>query len=127
MEKNKIKIKSFTNLRVWQEGHKLVLIIYKVTKKFPKAELFSLTSQMCRAVVSITSNIAEGFSRQSFKEKLRFYYIALGSLTEIQNQLLIARDLGYLNQVEFNKVAEQTINVHKLLNSFITKTKTFIR
>lgn len=127
MEKNKIKIKSFTDLRVWQEGHGLVLIIYRITKKFPRAELFGLTSQICRAVVSITSNIAEGFSRQSFKEKLRFYYMALGSLTEVQNQLLIARDLGYLDQSEFNRVAKQTINVHKLLNSFITKTKTFIK
>ena len=127
MEKNKTKIKSFTDLLVWQEGHKLVLTIYKITKKFPKTKLFGLTSQICRAVVSITSNISEGFSRQSFKEKLRFYYMALGSLTEVQNQILIAKDLGYLDQAEFNKVAEQTINVHKLLNGFIAKTKTFIK
>ena len=127
MEKSKTKIKSFTDLQVWQEGHKLVLIIYKITKKFPKTELFGLTSQICRAVVSITSNISEGFSRQSFKEKLRFYYMSLGSLTEVQNQLLIAKDLGYLDKTEFNKVAEQTINVHKLLNGFIAKTKTFIK
>lgn len=105
----------------------MVLTIYKITKKFPKTKLFGLTSQICRAVVSITSNISEGFSRQSFKEKLRFYYMALGSLTEVQNQILIAKDLGYLDQAEFNKVAEQTINVHKLLNGFIAKTKTFIK
>ena len=86
--KNNPKIKSFTDLQVWQEGHKLVLLIYKVTKKFPKEELFGLTNQIKRAGVSITSNIAEGFSRQSYKEKLQFYYMSLGSLTEIQNQLL---------------------------------------
>jgi len=126
MELENKKIKSFTDLRVWQEAHKLILLTYKITRKFSKEELFGLVSQMRRAVVSITSNIAEGFSRQSFKEKLRFYYMALGSLTELQNQLLIAKDLGYLNQRDFDKTVEQAINVHKLLNAFITGTKKFI-
>lgn len=126
MEYNKNKIKSFTDLQVWQEAHKMVLAIYKITKKFPKQEIFGLVSQICRASVSVTSNIAEGFSRRSYKEKLRFYYISLGSLTEIQNQLLIAKDLNYINQSEFGKIAEQTIDVHKLLNAFITKTRSFI-
>lgn len=100
------KIQSFTDLEVWRKAHKLVLLIYRITKKFPKEELFSLTNQMRRAAISITSNIAEGFARQSFKEKLQFYYIALGSLTELQNQLLVAKDLKYLNQAEFDKIAE---------------------
>ena len=127
MELKNKRIKSFTDLRVWQEAHKLVLLTYKITKEFSKEELFGLVGQMRRAVVSITSNIAEGFSRQSFKEKLRFYYMALGSLTELQNQLLIAKDLNYLNQKDFDKIVEQAINVHKLLNAFITKTKKFIK
>lgn len=127
MEYNKNKIRSFTDLQVWQEAHRLVLVVYKITKKFPKQELFGLVSQIRRAAVSITSNIAEGFSRRGYKEKLQFYYVSLGSLTEIQNQLLIAKDLDYLNQAEFNKIAEQAISVHKLLNSFISKTKTFIK
>lgn len=76
------KIKSFTDLNVWKEGHKLVLQVYKLTKEFPKEELFGLTNQIRRAAVSITSNIAEGFSRHSYKEKLQFYSTALGSLTE---------------------------------------------
>ena len=126
MENNKNTIKSFTDLQVWQEAHKLVLMVYKLTKKFPKEELFSLTNQIRRAVISVTSNIAEGFSRQSYKEKLQFYYMALGSLTELQNQLLIAKDLNYLNQTEFDKVVEQAISVHKLLNAFIAKTKTIL-
>jgi len=121
------KIQSFTDLLVWQESHKLVLMIYQATKNFPKEELFGLTSQLRRAAVSITSNIAEGFSRQGYKEKLQFYYMALGSLTESQNQLLIAKDLNYLEQIEFNKIAKQTISVHKLLNGFVAKTKTFVK
>ena len=82
---------------------------------------------MRRAAVSITSNIAEGFARQGFKEKLQFYCIAVGSLTELQNQLLIAKDLDYINQAEFEGIVEQATSAHKLLNSFISKTKTFIR
>ena len=121
------KIQSFTDLLVWQESHKLVLMIYQATKNFPKEELFGLTSQLRRAAVSITSNIAEGFSRQGYKEKLQFYYMALGSLTESQNQLLIAKDLNYLEQIEFNKIAKQTISVHKLLNGLVVKTKTFVK
>lgn len=110
------KIKSFTDLFAWREGHKLVLMIYKLTGKFPSKKMFGLISQMCRAAVSITSNIAEGFSRKSKKEKHQFYSIAGGSLTEIQNQLLVARDVGYLSPEEFKQVAKQTVTVHKLIN-----------
>ena len=81
----KIKIKSFTDLKVWQEGHALVILFYKIAKKFPKDELYSLTNQMKRAAVSVTSNIAEGFGRQSYKEKVQFYYLAQGSLIELKN------------------------------------------
>lgn len=113
------KIQSFTDLNAWKEGHKLVLLVYEVTKNFPKEELFRLTSQLCRAVVSITSNIAEGFSRNSSKEKIQFYAMSLGSLTEIQNQLLIARDLKYISEEEFKKIANQTIIVNKLIHGLM--------
>ena len=73
------KIKSFTDLDTWKEGHKLVLLIYESTKSFPKEERFALTDQIRRAAVSITSNIAEGFSRQSLREKIQFYSISKGS------------------------------------------------
>jgi four helix bundle protein len=117
------KIKSFTDLNVWREGHKLVLMIYQTSKAFPESEKFGLTNQIQRAVVSVTSNIAEGFSRKSKKEKTQFFYTALGSLTEVQNQLLIARDLGYLNVKSFGDLANQTVIVSKLLNGIIKSSK----
>lgn len=115
MPEEKTKIRSFTDLYAWQEGHKLVLQIYSITKEFPKDEMFGLVSQMRRAAVSITSNIAEGFSRNTSKDKVQFYSMAHGSLTELQNQLIIARDTEYINKEEFSKIANQTVTVHKLI------------
>ena len=123
MEEIKNKIKSFTDLIAWKEGHSLVIEIYDITKKFPKDEQFGLTNQIRRAVVSITSNIAEGFSRQSLKEKAQFYSMALGSLTEVQNQLLIARDIKYLDSKIFDKIADRTVLINKLLNGLIKSIK----
>jgi four helix bundle protein len=120
------KIKSFMDLDAWKEGHKLVLEIYQITKKFPREELFGLTNQLRRAAVSFTSNIAEGFSRNSYKEKLQFYSMALGSLTEIQNQLLISRDIGYLEKEEYNNLIRQTIKISKITNGLIKKSKSLI-
>lgn len=120
---NKNKIRSFTDLDAWKEGHKLVLMIYGITKRFPKDELFGLTSQIRRCSVSVTSNIAEGFSRQSYKEKAQFYSIALGSVTELQNQLLISRDVGYLKQEEFLLIAKKSVKVHKIINGLIKSTR----
>ena len=120
------RIKDFKDLIVWQESHKLVLAIYKITKSFPKEEIFGLTSQIRRAAVSITSNIAEGFGRQGYKEKVQFYYLAQGSLTELKNQLLIAKDIGYLKEKQFSEAASQANDAHKLLQGLITKTKSFL-
>lgn len=119
------KIKSFTDLYAWQEGHSLVLDIYRLTKKFPKEELFGLANQLRRAAVSFTSNLAEGFSRHSYKEKTQFYSIALGSLTEIQNQILVARDLGYITKVEFDNLASKTITISKITNGLIKKSRSY--
>jgi four helix bundle protein len=117
------KIKSFTDLNAWKEAHKLVLIIYEITKKFPKEELFGLVSQMKRAVISITSNIAEGFSRNYSKEKVQSYFMALSSFVEIQNHLLITKDLDYITKEKFNVTAQQTIIVSKLINGLIKSSK----
>ncbi|OGD84182.1 four helix bundle protein, partial [Candidatus Collierbacteria bacterium RIFOXYD1_FULL_40_9] len=89
------KIKNFIDLNAWRSGHVLVLEIYKITQKFPTIEKFGLSDQIRRTTVSITSNISEGFSRQTKKDKLNFYHISLGSLSEVQNQIIIARDLKY--------------------------------
>lgn len=118
------KIKSFTDLIAWQEGHRLVLFIYKITSTFPSPE-YSLVDQLKRCAVSITSNIAEGFSRKSKKEKMLFYYMALGSLTELQNQLLISRDLKFVSKDNFNDVANKTIRLHKLTNGLIKSSKSY--
>ena len=119
-------IRSFTDLLVWQEGHRLVLVIYRITKTFPKEELYSLTAQMRRAATSITSNIAEGFGRQGYKEKLQFYYLAQGSLIELKNQILISKDVGYLNDNDYKNLVEAANQTHKLLQGFITKTKSYL-
>lgn len=113
------KIQSFTDLQTWQEAHKLVIVIYKMTSQFPSKETYSLVDQMRRAAVSVTSNIAEGFGRQGRKEKLQFYFIAQGSLTELENQLLVAKDVGYLGAVDFSKAAEHCVTAHKLLRGLI--------
>lgn len=102
-------IKSFTDLNAWKEGHELVLSIYSSTKTFPAEEKFGLVDQMRRCSVSITSNIAEGFSRRSNKEKTQFFYIALGSTAELQSQLLVARDINYLTSEHFRDIAEKQL------------------
>lgn len=111
------------DLNAWKEGHKLVLYIYKVTGRFPQNEQFGLINQMRRASVSITSNIAEGFSRNTSRDKIQFYCVAQGSLTELQNQLVIAEDIGYIAHDSFQKLFDQSITVHKIINGLIKSLK----
>jgi len=120
------KIKDFTDLEAWRKSHDLALAIYKATEKFPKSESFGLISQMQRAAVSITSNIAEGFGRQTLKEKIQFYYQAQGSLTEVKNQLILSKDLNYISRQEFDNITETLITSHKLLQGLLRKTKSFL-
>ncbi|MDD5528306.1 MAG: four helix bundle protein [Patescibacteria group bacterium] len=124
MEDNRIR--SFTDLNAWKEGHSLVLFIYEITENFPDKERFGLTSQIRRAAVSITSNISEGFNRESMKEKIQFYSIARGSLAEVQNQSLIAKDIGFLDEENFNKAACKTIITSKLLSGLIKSLKKLV-
>jgi four helix bundle protein len=115
----KIKIRNFKDLRAWQEAHELVLLVYKLTKTFPKSETFILVSQILRAVISVSSNIAEGFSRQGLKEKIQFYFMASASLTEVENQILISKDVGYLSEEQFIGVSNQILLVQKLISGLI--------
>lgn len=117
------KIKSFTDLIAWQKGHILVLSVYEVTDSFSQKEVYGLTSQMRRSAISITSNIAEGFSRNSFREKIQFYYISLGSVTELHNQIIIAKDLKYIDGKIFSEMVELIITVSKLTNGLIKSLK----
>ena len=119
------KITSFMDLNTWKEAHTLVLMIYRVTRLFPKTELFGLISQMRRAAVSVTSNIAEGFCRESYRGKIQFYAISRGSLTELQDQIIIARDVDYLVQHQYDQLMNHSILCHRLLNGLIKKTKYF--
>jgi four helix bundle protein len=113
------KITTFRDLNAWRLGHQLVLDVYRGTRAFPKEELFGLSSQMRRSAVSVTSNITEGFGRSSFKDKINFYSMARGSLTELQNQLIIAHDIGILDTPSFEKMESLSTDVHKVTNCLI--------
>lgn len=109
----------FEKLNVYNEAHKLVLAIYKHTNKFPKSELFGLTSQIRRSAVSIVANTVEGNSRNSKKEYVQFLYIAIGSLEETKYHLLLAKDLSYITLQDYNNVQNQAENVGKMLNGLM--------
>lgn len=118
------KIQRFQDLFAWQESHKLALLVYTISRAFPKEELFALTNQIRRAAVSIPSNIAEGYGRPSGKDRIHFFWIAKGSLLETESQFLIAKDLGYLKDdtliKSFNAQIEKT---DRILTGLIKKTK----
>lgn len=107
---------TFRDVIAWKVAYNLTLEIYTITKNFPKDELYGLVSQMKRASVSVPSNIAEGFGRRGDKEKDQFYSIAHGSLTEVENQLLIAKGVGYINANDYNRVQAAIVEAHKTLH-----------
>ena len=106
-------------LIVWKQSHQLVLKIYEITKGFPNSELFGLTSQIRRAAVSVPSNIVEGKARGFDKEYKRFLMMARGSLEEVKYQLLLAKDLEYIDSNKYEEVINLTNDVGKLLNGLI--------
>ena len=110
--------RKFTDLIVWQKAHQFVLKVYKLTKKYPKEELFGLTSQFRRAAVSIPANIAEGFRKKGKKDKAKFFNIAEGSLEECKYYLILTKDLGYAEVKEESDLSEE---VSKLLNAYSKK------
>lgn len=109
---------SFEDLLVWQKAHQYVLGIYKVTKVYPKEEMFGLVNQMRRASASITANIAEGFVRIGQKDKLHFYNISQGSLEETRNFLILSKDLGYITEDEKTTLTDLAAEVSRMLNAY---------
>jgi len=112
-------VKNFTDLTVYQKAHSLVLKIYSITNNFPSEEKFCLTDQIRRSAISVTSNIAEGFSKNSAKDKSQFYAISKGSLTELQSQMLVAKDLKYVTAEKFQNLESDFTNIAKMLSGLI--------
>ena len=112
-------LKNYKKLKVWQKSYQLCLEMYKATKTFPKNEGFGLTSQMRRAALSIPSTIAEGYGRKTTPEYLRFLYIAYGSTCELETQLLLSGDLGYLNKEKVSELQRDIGEVERMLKALI--------
>ncbi len=113
----------YRKLNVYLKAHELVLRTYKATREFPKQELFGLISQMRRAVISVVANIVEGYSRRTPNNKLQFYYIARGSLTELEYYIDLSYELGYLPEADYKNLQEIRGDVGQLLNGFIKSIK----
>jgi len=116
-EKIKTPIKSFKDLKTWQAAYDLAIAVYRQCESFPRHEQYGLTSQMTRAAVSVCSNIAEGFGRRKSNDKGQFYTVANGSLTELENQLMIARGVGYINSAQYLDLARRCGLTHRMLNA----------
>ena len=114
-------MRDFKELKVWHKAHQLVLDIYQQTCCFPDDERYGLTAHLRRSASSIPSNIAEGCGREGEKEFARFLSIAAGSAAETEYQLLLARDLGYMEPDLHNRLNEQVNDVKRMLNRFIQK------
>ena len=110
-------------LVVWQKSHQLVLKIYDIVTSFPTDEKFALTDQIKRASYSIPSNIVEGHSKNTYKDFLKYLYISRGSLEELRYFIFLAKDLKYITINQFNEIENDTIEVSKMLNSFIISIK----
>jgi four helix bundle protein len=114
-------MQNFRNLLVWQKSHDLVLQVYRSSRDFPREDAYGLTSQMRRAAISIPSNVAEGCGRGSDPEFGRFLVIAMGSASELEYQLLLARDLGYLDSTTHQSLEEKIVEIKKMLYSLIQR------
>ena len=116
-------MQSFRSLRVWEKAHRLTLDIYASSKTFPRDEMYGLTSQMRRSSASIGMNIAEGCCRKGNIEMGRFLQIAMGSASELEYQLLLAHDLEYLQNSDYEKLSTQAVEVKRMLSPLMQKVK----
>jgi len=114
-------MRDFKELKVWEKAHLLTLTVYKATAAFPRDELYGLTSQIRRSCASIPANIAEGCGRSGEPELARFFHIAMGSASELEYHLLLARDLGFLQNSAYEQLAREVTEVKRMLTSFIQK------
>jgi four helix bundle protein len=116
------EIKSYKDLLIWQKGIDIVLLTYKLISDFPKDELYALSSQIKRSSVSIPSNIAEGYGRQSTQSYIQFIKIARGSLCELETQLIVAQKLNFIKDENyFSELLNMIIEESKMVNSFLNK------
>ena len=115
------KIRSHKDLQVWQEAMVLVTEIYRLSENFPESEKFGLTSQIRRSAISIPSNIAEGFARKGNKELIQFLYISIGSLSELETQYEIAKNLNYIKEAK--EITDKIIFIRIMLSNLIKSIK----
>jgi len=112
-------LKNYKELQVWQKAYQLCLEVYRVTKGFPKDEMYGLISQIRRAAVSVPSNIAEGYGRKTTREYVHSLYVAYGSICELETQILISHDLDYIESDIFDKLQEEIGDVERMLKGLI--------
>lgn len=111
-------MRDFHKLVIWQRSHALVLDIYKISSEFPKEEQFGLTSQIRRAAASIPTNIAEGCGRLTNKDFSHFLQISIASASEVEYELLLAFEIGYISEVEFRRLTESTVSIRKMIAKY---------
>jgi len=114
-------MKTFRDLLIWQKSMLLVIATYEKTKSFPQTEIYGLTSQLRRCAISIPSNIAEGYGRETRKELARYLTISIGFLYEFQTQIEIAKSIHYLNESEFNSLYENSREIEIMIKTFARK------
>jgi four helix bundle protein len=120
-----MSVRDFRDLKVWEREHQLTIDVYRQTDVFPRSEQFGLTSQIRRAATSVPTNIAEGCGRGSNAELSRFCQIAMGSASELEYLLLLANDVGYLSPDNYTAICTRTIEVKKMLSTFITRLRPY--
>ena len=112
-------MRNYRDLQVWSKAHNLTLELYRVSRQFPREEIYGITSQLRRAAVSIGANLAEGCGRRTSSELARFVRIAMGSASELDYHLLLSRDLGFMAAGEFTNASAALVEVRKMLTSFL--------
>jgi four helix bundle protein len=117
------EVKGFEDLLVWQKAQDLAVKIYKITKNFPDSEKFGIIDQLKRASSSVSANIAEGFGRNTAKDKLQFYSVAYGSTLETKNFVYLANKIGYLDDTTKSSLIEDIVCTQRLLGGFIKSTR----